>query len=237
MQAGWYWVCPYCRARNKAFTPECRGCGREREPGAVAVERATAWDRFRPARPARWFVIGALAAGIVVAVLLVRTFRAPGLEAFSPAEQMARARSPQGPVPAVTPPAPAMQAPYAVSTAAPPPAVASTLPSQSLPDEMSPMAAATAAVDEGVRAYAPAAARPLDLRRTYTDADLAAYAASRGVAATRDPRYLLALRQRRVEDLRARLDAARSPDERDKLRVWLESAQRDLADAQRIAGR
>lgn len=59
----------------------------------------------------------------------------------------------------------------------------------------------------------PAAARPPDL--------------------TRDPRYILALREKRVNELRTRLASAHSRDERAALSVWLDDALRDLSEARR----
>ena len=51
----------------------------------------------------------------------------------------------------------------------------------------------------------------------------------------RDPRYLLRLREKRVNELRSRIAAARTPDERQTLSVWLDGALRDLSDARRQA--
>jgi hypothetical protein len=50
---------------------------------------------------------------------------------------------------------------------------------------------------------------------------------------TRDPRYILALREKRVDELRTRLASAHSRDERAALSVWLDDALRDLSEARR----
>ena len=52
---------------------------------------------------------------------------------------------------------------------------------------------------------------------------------------TRDPRYVLMLREKRVGELRARLASARSREERDTLEEWLSGALRDLSEARREA--
>lgn len=58
-------------------------------------------------------------------------------------------------------------------------------------------------------------------------------AARKGGDPTRDPRYLLMLREKRVNDLRARLATAHSRDERAALSAWLDDALRDLSEARR----
>ena len=139
-----------------------------------------------------------MVAGVGLAVLLVRTFRGPALDA---------ADADSGVRPPVT-----------VQSARPAPSSDPGAPSDPpLPRRFAPRPPVTTA------SRAPG---------VFTDADLRAYAAQRGGSAVQDSAYRRALRQRRVDDLRARLAAARSDEERAALEGWLESALRDL-DAER----
>jgi hypothetical protein len=92
-----------------------------------------------------------------------------------------------------------------------------------------PDAAAAPSPETGTRGWVPRPRpTPAPDQRAFTDADLRAYAAQRGAEAVRDARYRLALRQRRVDELRARIAAAQSDDERSQLQAWLAEALRDL---------
>lgn len=231
MQGGNFWQCPHCGTRNKGFAAVCLGCSRERRSGAAA-ERSRAPERVRLTRGARWALAVAFATAGILGFLLVRTFRSPALEAADVplAEEAVDAGRDEVPTQATMPGAPdsgwmaTADSGPAAGGVAPPQAVA---PSAAIPQDAQ-------APTGSVLSYAPAAPRPAVARgRTYTDADLRAMAAARGTAATRDRGYILALRQRRVDDLSARLAAARSAEEQAKLRAWLDGAVRDLERAQR----
>ena len=194
---GGFWVCPRCASRNKGGAFTCVRCSQARPGDAPAVERRPPYtDRLHLTRATRVVLAVALVAGVGLAVLLVRTFRGPALDAAG-ADSTAR------------PPVTMHSAPPAPSSD---PAAPSDPP---LPRRFTPRPpVTTASRDPGV----------------FTDADLRAYAAQRGGSAVQDAAYRRALRQRRVDDLRARLTAARSDEERAALQGWLESALRDLDD-------
>jgi hypothetical protein len=180
----------------------------------VPRERGYAADRVRLTRGARWLLAFACAAAAILGFLLVRTFRSPALEAADVplAEEAAdTAREPVPPQATLPgdPDAGWMAASDAVPAAEanpgpPPPAVRGSTPP-----------------------------RPQAQPRRYTEDDLRAIAARKGASASRDRGYVIALRQRRVDDLTERLAEAGSADERAKLGAWLESARRDLERAQR----
>jgi hypothetical protein len=155
----------------------------------------------------------AMALAALVGFALVRTFRSPALEQAA-AQEPETAREPVPPD-ATMPGAPDSGWP-AAGGASPAPAPTAS-PSSS-----------------GLIASLPVAPVAEPRPRAYTDADLRTFVATRGVAAaTHDRGYVLALRQRRVEDLRERLAEARSADERMKLQEWLDAAVADLERAQR----
>lgn len=200
---GGFWVCPHCGSRNKGFAAVCLRCSRERRGAAPTLERRPPYaDRFRVTRATRLLLVAALATGVGLAVLLVRTFRGPAIDAAGQVER-ATTSSP------ITPRS--VEADGAPGTAAP-----------SGPD-----------LQEDMTPRRPAASRPpvTPAPRSphlFTDADLRAYAAQRGGTAVSDAGYRIALRQRRVNDLRARLAVARSEHERAALQEWLDGALRDL---------
>lgn len=212
MQAGNYWECPHCGTRNKAFAAVCLGCSRERQAGALK-ERGRAPERLRLTRGARWLLMVAFAAAGILGFLMVRTFRSPNLEAADVPMEDEAADTGRDPVPpqATMPGAP--DSGWAPATGA---------------DASQPLPTVAGAQ----RTSTPSVARPAVSRR-YTDADLRAIAAARGAGAARDRGYIIALRQRRVDDLSRRLASADSAEERATLSGWLEDARRDLERAQR----
>jgi hypothetical protein len=203
-----YWECPRCGALNKAFAAVCFTCGGDTRREAEARARRADPERVMT-RGARLVFAAALGLSALVGFALVRTFRSPALERAA-AEQLA-ADTGREPVP-----------PAATLVGAPD----SGWPARA--EAASPEPTPPADPVRTMVATAPAAAPP-SRPRTYSDADLRAFVARRGVAAAASDRgYVMALRQRRVDDLRERLEDARSPDEREKLREWLDDAQADL---------
>ena len=211
---GSYWECPRCGALNKAFAAVCFTCGGNTRKSAVPRPRPAGSERVQMTRGSRFLLGAALALSALVGYVLVRTFRSPALESAS--AQQPDADTGRLPVP---PDATLPGAPDSGWPAPAGPVVASVAP-PSLPGS--------------VVARLPASPSPEPRPRAYTDADLRTLVATRGVAAvTHDRGYVLALRQRRVEDLRERLAAAHSPDERAKLEGWLDDALSDLERARR----
>ena len=185
-------------------------------------------------RGARALFAVALASAALLGFLLVRTFRSPALEMAAASSGDEAPDTGREPVPpeATMPGAPDSGWPATAGggsgmqgtvTAPAPPVMAVAQP-------VAPPAEGETAPAGSVRSYIPSETRPLTpRRRAYTDADLRAYVATRGAtAATRDSGYVLALRQRRVDDLRARLANADSADERATLQGWLDAALRDV---------
>lgn len=222
---GGFWVCAHCGARNKGFAAVCLRCSRERRDAATLERRPAYGGRFRLTRASRVLLVAALAVGLGLATLLVRTFRGPAIEAADVFEPRPSASPPMG--------GGAVRAPERPS---PPDAAAPSVTSGGAAAG-TPLPAGTDEATGGdmPRSYVPS--RPVPLpparpRRVYTDIDLRAYAAQRGAAAVSDAGYRLALRQRRVDDLRSRIAAARTTEERAALNGWLETALRDL-DAER----
>jgi hypothetical protein len=206
-----YWECPRCGALNKAYAALCFTCGGDTRQAARRAARAKEPERVMT-RGARLLFAGAVVLSGLVGFALVRTFRSPALEQAAAAVQEPDADTGREPVP------PEATMPGAPDSGWPPPATASPAPSLSPPASI-------------VATTAPAAPAP---PRSYTDDDLRTIVARRGVvAATQDRGYVLALRQRRVDDLRARLADAGSSDEREKLRAWLDDAMADLERARR----
>lgn len=214
MQGGNYWECPHCGTRNKGFAAVCLGCSRERN-SPVPRDRGYAPDRVRLTRGARWLLAFAFATAAILGFVLVRTFRSPALEAADVPLAEEAADTGREPVP---PQATMPGAPDSGWMGAP----------EAAPDAASPPAPAPA-----VRTYAPPPPRPPAPSRRYSDDDLRAIAARKGAAAARDRGYLIGLRQRRVDDLTARLARADSSEERTMLREWLAAARRDLERALR----
>jgi hypothetical protein len=220
---GGFWVCAHCGARNKGFAAVCLQCSRERRDAATLERRPAYGDRFRLTPASRVLLVAALAAGLGLATVLVRTFRGPAIEAAdvleprpsaSPPTEGAAVGAPEWPSPpdAAAPPVPGVRG-----------GAPATVPLPAGADEATGL--------DMPRSYVPS--RPVPLppersRRVYTDADLRAYAAQRGAAAVSDAGYRLALRQRRVDDLRSRIARARTTEERAALNGWLETALRDL---------
>ena len=188
----------------------------------MARQRAAHPERLHMTRGSRLMLVAAMALAALVGFALVRTFRSPALEQAAAAEPEAvaepEAATARDPVPpqATMPGAPdsGWAAATQAASPAPPPTVA--------------------AVNDGIGASVSVAPAAEPRTRAYTDADLRTFVARRGVAAaTNDRAYLLALRQRRVNDLRERLADARSGDERAKLQGWLDGALADLERARR----
>jgi hypothetical protein len=221
MQAGTFWQCPECGKRNKSFAAVCFICGRERRGATLVSDGGPSVERVRMTRGARALVAAGFAAAGVLGFLLVRTFRSPALEADTAAAEQTVDDSGREPVPpqATMPGAPDSGW-MATSTGTPDPAPAAPLADAGLSSN-------------GARSYVPRVPRAQAQRRAYTDADLRAIAATRGAAAVRDRGYVLALRQRRVDDLRARLAKANDPEERAALQGWLSGAEADLERATR----
>jgi hypothetical protein len=207
--SGTYWECSRCGALNKAYAALCFTCGGDTRKAARDLRRSEP-DRFLT-RGARLLFAAALVLSALVGFALVRTFRTPALEQAAAAEPDADVGREPVPPEATMPGAPDSGWPAAAASPAP----------------------ASAEPDRAVVTLPAVPARP-EPARSYTDADLRTFVARRGVAAAmRDAGYLLALRQRRVDDLRQRLAEAGSADEREKLRGWLDDAQADLERARR----
>jgi hypothetical protein len=208
---GSYWECPRCGALNKAFAAVCFTCGGNTRREAVARQRAADPERFHMTRGSRLLLVVAMALAALVGFALVRTFRSPALEqaAAAPEPEAGTAREPVPPD-ATMPGAPDSGWAAATQAASPAP----------------PPTVETASQGPSAGVSVAPAAEPR--RRSYTDTDLRTIVARRGLAATHDRDYLLALRQRRVDDLRERLADARSGDERAKLQDWLDGALADL---------
>src|SRR5262245_36075408 len=206
MQAESFWVCPRCDTRNKRYAAVCFGCGGDTKAAALRAARTPAADRGRTPLGARVAVAAGLVGAALLGFFLVRTFRSPALESAAASAEEPGAVVGREPLPpdATMPGAP--DAGWAASVPSAPPA-------PDLPPRVAPATVAPA---------------PDTHPRSYTNADLQAIVARRGAAATHDRAYLLALRQRRVDELRARLDRADSAEERAKLREWLDSALSDL---------
>ncbi|HET8644283.1 MAG TPA: hypothetical protein VFO85_02265 [Vicinamibacteria bacterium] len=224
-------MCSHCGMRNKGFAAVCLGCSRERrvEPGA---QRARAPERLTLSRGARWALVVAVAMAGILGFLIVRTFRGPALEAADVplAQDAADSGRDEVPTQATMPGAPdsgwTATGGDQGATSAP---AAPVLPPSAV---VAPAPGGDGSL-ESVRSYVPTLPRRPAARRNYSDDDLRTMAARRGAAATSDRGYVLALRQRRVDDLSQRLASARTPEERLKLRGWLDSAVRDLERAQR----
>lgn len=226
MQAGTFWQCPECGKRNKSFAAICFICGRERRGAPLVSDGGPSVERMRMTRGARALVAAAFAAAGVLGFFLVRTFRSPALEADTSAQQQTVDDTGREPVP-----------PQATMPGAPDSGWMATSNGTS-PDAApaAPLAvppAANAGLSSGPRSYTPSVTRAQSPRRTYSDADLRAIAAARGANAVRDSSYILALRQRRVDDLRERLAKARDAEERSALQGWLSGAEADLEWARR----
>jgi hypothetical protein len=203
-----YWECSRCGALNKPFAALCFTCGGGTRRAAPAPRPRL--ERVHLTRGARALVAAALVLSALVGFVLVRTFRAPILENETAPEQSADAG--REPVP------PGATMPGAPDSGWTAPAPGDTPPLPGPPDDV--------IVRTPARLAEP---RP----RTFNVSDPGAYLAARGAAAARDPVYVLALRQRRVDDLRRRLAEARSGDERAKLQAWLDGALADLEQARR----
>lgn len=228
MQAGTFWQCPECGKRNKSFAAVCFICGRERRGAPLTTGDGRSVERAGVSRGARALVVSAFAAAAILGFFLVRTFRSPALEAADTQTRQQLATiddTGREPVPpqATMPGAPdsGWTATSAGTAEAPPAPPIATNIDMGEPGSSAP------------RSYVPSVPRVETARRTYTDADLRAIAAARGAAATRDRGYLVAIRQRRVDDLRARTAAAKDADERQTLQKWLDGAMDDLERARR----
>jgi hypothetical protein len=228
MQAGTFWQCPECGKRNKSFAAVCFICGRERRGAPLMTGEGRSVERVGVSRTARALVVSAFAAAAILGFFLVRTFRSPALEAADTQTRQKQAAvddTGREPVPpqATMPGAPdSGWMATSAGTAEPPPA-------PPIPTNIDTGEAGSS----GPSSYVPSVPRVAPARRTYTDADLRAIAAARGAAAARDLGYVAALRQRRVDDLRARIAAAKDADERQTLQKWLDGAMDDLERARR----
>jgi hypothetical protein len=215
MQADSYWECPRCGARNKRYAALCFGCGADTKAAARRAAHPPAPDRARMPRGAPVLLVAALFGAALLGFMLVRTFQSPALESAAASAEVPDSDTAREPVP------PGATMPGAPDSGWPPPAALA--PSSAPPPARSRPNTARSAV---LAVDAPAGA--------YSEAQLNAIVATRGAGeATRDRRYVLALRQRRVDDLRARLARADSSDERAKLQPWLDAALADLERARR----
>jgi hypothetical protein len=226
MQAGTFWQCPECGKRNKSFAAVCFICGRERRGARLVTGGGASVERVRMSRGARALVAAGFAAAGLLGFVLVRTFRSPALEADARAQEQQVDDTGREPVPpqATMPGAPDSGW-MSASAATPPAPVAAPL--------AVPPAADAGLTEQGPRSYVPSVPRAQPRRPAYTDADLRAIAATRGAGAVRDRAYVVSLRQRRVDDLRARIASARNAEERAALEGWLSGAMTDLERATR----